>query len=84
MQGQKTQEQCSYQNVQCVIVQNQNLKQQEASGLLGSSLASLSKIPLVGPLLFKEYKMNDIIYYKILLAGDKFMPERHLRQLGFT
>ena len=27
--------------------------------------------------------MNEIVN-KILLAGDKFMPEMHLRQLGFT
>ena len=27
--------------------------------------------------------MNDIIN-KFLLAGDKFMPEMHLKQLGFT
>ena len=27
--------------------------------------------------------MNDIIN-KIFLAGDKFMPEMHLRQPGFT
>ena len=27
--------------------------------------------------------MNDIIK-KILLAGDKFMPEMHLRKRGFT
>ena len=27
--------------------------------------------------------MNDIIN-KLLLAGDKFMPETHLRQPGFT
>ena len=26
--------------------------------------------------------MNEI--HKILLAGDKFMPEMHLRQPGFT
>ena len=30
-----------------------------------------------------NYKMNDIIK-KFLLAGDKFMPEMHLRQPGFT
>ena len=36
---------------------------------------SLSAIPL--------YKMNDIIN-KFLLAGDKFMPEMHLRQPQFT
>ena len=29
------------------------------------------------------YKMNDIIN-KFLLVGDKFMPEMHLRQPGFT
>ena len=27
--------------------------------------------------------MNELIN-KFLLAGDKFMPEMHLRQLGFT
>ena len=32
---------------------------------------------------FKVYKMNDIIN-KFLLLGDKFMPEMHLRQPGFT
>ena len=30
-----------------------------------------------------NYKMNDIIN-NFLLAGDKFMHEMHLRQLGFT
>ena len=32
---------------------------------------------------FENYKMNDIIN-KLLLAGDKFMPEMHLRQPQFT
>ena len=27
--------------------------------------------------------MNDIVN-KFLLAGDKFMPEMHLKQTGFT
>ena len=31
----------------------------------------------------ENYKMNDIIN-KFLLAGDKFIPEMHLKQLGFT
>ena len=30
-----------------------------------------------------RYKMNEIVN-KLLLAGDKFMPEMHLKQLGFT
>ena len=29
------------------------------------------------------YKMNDIVN-RFLLAGDKLMPELHLKQLGFT
>ena len=45
--------------------------------------ASLSKIPLVGLLLFLEYKMNKLVN-KFLLVGDKFMPETNLRQVGFT
>ena len=28
-------------------------------------------------------KMNEIVN-KFLLAGDKFMPEMHLKQLGFS
>ena len=31
----------------------------------------------------KLYKMNEIIN-KFLLAGNKFMPEMHLKQPGFT
>ena len=36
----------------------------------------MSAIPL-------NYKMNDTVN-KFLLAGDKFMPEMHLRQPEFT
>ena len=32
---------------------------------------------------FKLYKINEIVK-KFLLAGDKFMPEMHLKQPGFT
>ena len=32
---------------------------------------------------FDKYKMNEIVN-KFLLAGDKFMPEMHLKQPGFT
>ena len=31
----------------------------------------------------QRIKMNEIVN-KLLLAGDKFMPEMHLRQSGFT
>ena len=37
---------------------------------------SLNAVPM-------NYEMNDIIS-KFLLGGDKFMPEMHLRQPGFT
>ena len=30
-----------------------------------------------------EYKLNEIAN-KLLLAGDKFVPEMHLKQPGFT
>ena len=32
---------------------------------------------------FDEYRMNELVN-KFLLVGDKFMPEMHLKQLGFT
>ena len=32
---------------------------------------------------FKVYKMNEIVH-KFLLVGDRFMPEMHLKQPGFT
>ena len=32
---------------------------------------------------FKVYKMNEIMN-KFLLAGNKFMPEMHLKQPSFT
>ena len=31
----------------------------------------------------KLYKMNEIVN-KVLLAGDKLMPEIHLKEPGFT
>ena len=61
------------------------IKKQEAEGLL-SSLGletPLCKVPLLGDILFWVYKMNEIVN-KFLLAGDKFMPEMHLSQPGFT
>ena len=62
--------------VQCVIVKNQ-----EANGLLSNLglKTPLSKIPLLGNILFQRYKMNEIVN-KFILAGDKIMPEMHLRQ----
>ena len=46
-----------------------------------------SNTPLSGVVIlaaiFWRYKMNEIVN-KFLLAGDKFTPEMHLRQHGFT
>ena len=60
-------------------------KEQEAKRLLSSSglKTRLSKIPLFGDIFFWVYKMNEIVN-KFLLVGDKFMPEAHLKQPGFT
>ena len=46
------------------------------------------KVPIlrdlpIANILFWKYKMNSIVK-KHLLAGDKFMPEIHLRQPEFT
>ena len=53
------------------------LKEQEEKKIL-----ILGDIPLVKTL-FKKYKMNSIVD-RFLLAGDKVMPEMHLRQAGFA
>ena len=54
LQEKKLEEECFYQNVQCVIVKYQKFKQHEARGLLSSLgiKTPLIEIPLVGPLLF--------------------------------
>ena len=43
----------------------------------------LSKIPTLNVLFRKHVKMNEIVN-TFLLVGDKFMPEMHLKQTGFT
>ena len=62
------------------------VKEQEAKGLLnnltGVKIPILSDLPEAN-ILFYKYKINAIVN-KLLLAGDKFMPEMHLRKPGFT
>ena len=58
------------------------MKEQESSGILSSLTTPLSKISLLGPILFQRYKMSDIVN-KFLLTGDRSMPKRHLIQPGF-
>ena len=68
----------------CGIKKSRFVKEQEAKGLL-SNLGikiPLSKTPLLNVIPL-SIKMNEIVN-KFLLAGDKFMPEIHLKQPGFT
>ena len=69
----------------CGIKKCRFVEEKEAKELLNSLgvKTQLSKIPLFGDTIFGVYKMNKIVN-KILLTGDKFMPEMHLKQPGFT
>ena len=61
------------------------IKNQEVKGLSSNlnTRTPLFKILLLGNILFQKYKMNEIVN-KLLLAEDKFMPEMHLKEPGFT
>ena len=69
----------------CITKKSRFIKERETSGLLSSLglKTTLSKVLLVGSLLFWRYKMNKITS-KVLLTREKFMSEMHLRQYGFT
>ena len=61
-----------------------NKKQKQYLGLR----TPLSKVPLLDDILLLstislECEKNEIVNM-FLLAGDKFMPEMHLKQSGFT
>ena len=65
------------------------IKEQEARELLSSLgiRTPLRQVSLLGPILFKKYKMKEIINSFLLLGemhARKFMPEMHLKQPGFT
>ena len=44
----------------------------------------LSNVPVLGDILFELTIIMNGIVNKFLLVGDKFMPEMHLKQPGFT
>ena len=71
----------------CGSKKSRFIKNQEAKGLLSNFglKTRLSKVPILGDILFwsLKYKMNEIVN-KFLLTSDKFMPEMHLKQPGFT
>ena len=75
----------------CNSKKSRFIKNQEVKGLLinlGIRI-TLSKVPILGDfLLWMQFhwsciKMNEI-NNRFLLANDKFMPEMHLKQPGFT
>ena len=67
----------------CEIYDNKKsrfIKKQEAKGLLSNLgvRTPLSKVSILGDILFWMYKMNETVN-NFLLAGNKFMPEMHLK-----
>ena len=71
-----------------VIKKSKFVKEQEAKGLFSNwgIRTPLSKIPLLNVFLnaiLLSIKMNGIVNI-FLLVGNKFMPEMHLKQPGFT
>ena len=64
------------------IKKSRFLNEQEAKGLLSNLgiKTLLSQIPLLNVL---SVKVNEIVN-NFLLVADKFMPEMHLKQPGFT
>ena len=70
----------------CGIKKWRFIKNQETKGLLSNLgiKTPLSKVPLLNILFWMRlYKINEIVN-KVLLVRDKFMPEMHLKQPGFT
>ena len=70
----------------CGSKKSRFIKNQEAKGLLSNLglKTQLSKVPILGNIFFELHKKMNEIVNKFLLAGDKFMPERHFKQPGFT
>ena len=68
--------------LECGIKKSRFLDEQEAKGLLSNLgiKTLLSQIPLLNVL---SVKVNEIVN-NFLLVADKFMPEMHLKQPGFT
>ena len=70
---------------ECGFNKSRFVKKQEAKVLLSNLgiKTLLSKIPLLNVLFSRYIKMTKIVN-KVLLVGDKLMPEMHLKQPGFT
>ena len=64
----------------CGSKKSKFIKEQEAKGLSNLGLRTpLNKVPVLGDILFVFCFVYNVIN-KFLSAGDKFMPEIHLRQ----
>ena len=70
----------------CNSKKSKFIKKQDAKGLLSKIgiKTPLSKIPVLGDILFWMHIIMNEILDKFLFFGDKFIPEMHLRQPGFT
>ena len=64
------------------FLKNRKLKLKDYFFNLGLK-TPLSQIPLLVPVSFFKYEINEIVN-NFSLAGDKFMPDMHLRQAPFT
>ena len=69
----------------CGSKKARSIKNQETIGILNNLgiRTPLSEVPILGDIFFWMYKMNEVVN-EFLLAGDKFMPEMHLKQPVFT
>ena len=72
----------------CDSKKSRFIKNQQAKGLLGNlgvrtPLSTNIRWYFVLNVHVELYEMNEIVN-KFLLADDKFMPEKHLKQPGFT
>ena len=69
----------------CGSKKSRFIKNHEAKRLLSNLglRTPLSKVPILGDILFWRYKMNEKVN-NFLLAVDKFMSEMNLKQPGFT
>ena len=75
--------QCYHQNVVYVLIKNSRFKKEQEAKRLLSSLGLKTTLNKYLVAFCFNYKMNEIVN-KLLLAGDRFMPEMHLKQTCFT
>ena len=70
--------QCYHQNVVYALIKNSGFIKEPDTKRLLSSLGLKATLNRYLVALCFKYKMNEIVN-KLLLAGDRFMPEMHLK-----